>query len=225
MNSIEMKEFTDLIGGTEDKALFKVRLRSITKDNDALNMLWLIYRIAKDTDVFTDDVKDIIFNKKTYKEVEDKYGITSSNLKNNIFRQMKKYSRILGSELYSDVKTNNITSQECTYISEDLLEVYKDMNKSSSSISSLFYVDLITDYTHSTEDEEIFTKIDDDDFKFARDCFVKLSIPATHFMIENLDDSLKKYIAYLITTPEQRLTEKDILRKQKLSQFLKIDLT
>lgn len=219
MNSLQLREMIERVGNTDEYVLFKVRLRGLERNETKLEMLWMMYKIAKYTDVFTDEVREFLFNEDVnYKSVSENYGVTESNFKNKIFRQMKKFSELIGSNLYEDVKNNNITEEESYYILEDLKSIYNKREKVVKTLESNFYEDIFSGRDISKD----FSDIDDEDYVFARDAISRISIPATRFILDNLEEDFLDYIVFLIQTPEDRLTQRDRDRKENLLGFLKI---
>lgn len=220
MNSLQLRELVEKVGNTDEYVLFKVRLRGIERNESKIEMLWYMYKIAKYTDIFSEDVREFIFDEKVnYKEVSEKHGVTEGNLKNKIFRQMKKFSDLIGSDIYEDVKQGTVSEEESKYIIEDLRRVYKKREKVIDTLEDNFYEDIFLGRNISRD----FSDIDDEDYTFARDVISRLSVPASKFMLDNLDYELKDYIVYLIQTPSDRLTQRDKDRKENLMSFLKIN--
>lgn len=217
MNSVKLKELIEKVGSTDDFNVFRLRLRGIEKNIVKISTLWYAYKIAKFTDIFSSEVRAFLFEQpKTYKEISEEFGVSEGNLKNKIHRQMKKYAEIIGCDLFEEIKNGTITEESCKMLLDDLKAHYDKQEKVKVMLEDNFYEDIFTGRKMEVE----FKDISNDDYTFARDIFARFSKPANNYLMENLDDNLKDYIVYLLTTPESRLLYSEKLRKENLYNFL-----
>lgn len=219
MNSKSLRELIEKVGYTDDWKLFNLRIRGPLNGENKILSLWFSYKIAMFTDIFTDEVRDFFFKKATYKELYEKYGITEGVLKNNIFRQVKRYYTLIGRDLYYDSLNGEITEEEAAIFSRYLKEKFDSMNKINTRIEDYFYEDI---FSGSRLDHD-FTSISNEQFNEARDKISRLSIKATQFLLSTLDAKVKDYVVYLLTTETDKLVLKDRERKENLILFLKLE--
>lgn len=216
MNSIKLKEFLKRVGNTDDFITFKLRLRGLQREEKKIEVLWVIYKIIKNTDIFTYEVKEyFLSDSSSYKDISLKFDVSESNLKNRIFRQTKKFFDLLGSDLIEDVINNELNDIECEYILKDLKELLKNRKIKNNSIEDYFNEDIFGDANLNQD----FSNIDEEDFLLARDILSRFSIPANDFMLNNLDSELKDYIFYLLITPDSHLLVEDKARKENVLAF------
>ena len=216
MNSIKLKEFLKRVGNTDDFITFKLRLRGLQRDEKKVEVLWTIYKIIKNSDIFSDEVKEyFLAESSNYKDISLKFGVSESNLKNRIFRQTKKFFDLLGSDLIEDIINNELNDIECEYIHKDLKQLLKNRKIKNNTIEDYFSEDIFSNANLNQD----FSFIDEEDFLLARDILSRFSIPANEFMLKNLDSELKDYIVYLLVTPESHLLMEDKARKENVLTF------
>jgi hypothetical protein len=219
MNSKSLRELITKVGYTDDWKLFNLRIKGDVKGEYRILSLWFSYKIARFTDMFTEEVRDFFFNKASYKELYEKYGISEGVLKNNIFRQVKRYYQYIGTDIYYGILEGKISEEEAKVFAEDLKLKFDSLKKVNIRIEDLFYEDIFS----GSRIDHNFTSITNEQFNEARDKVSRLSIEATQFLINNLDVKLKDYIVYLLTTDDKKLISTDRERKENLILFLKLE--
>ena len=218
MNSRRLKDLLGFSGKTDDFALFKLRLSGKVRGEYQLFALFLSYKIARYTDVFTDDVRDFYFEDATYRELHEKYGIGESVLKNNVHRQTRRYFEIIGRDLLGEFMDELIDDEEALMIVEDLQEKYDKMDKISVTLEDMFYANIFLGYRYHEE----FADVQDDEFKMIRDVVARISKPAVDYLVSRQDRVLLDYVVYLLTTGDVHLNEIDRDRKASLIMFLRL---
>lgn len=219
MNSKTLKELIEKVGYTEDWRVFNLRLKGDIKDSNVILSLWFSYKIARYTQVFTDEVREFLFENRSYRELYNKYNIGEGVIKNNIYRQVKKYYEIIGRDLYKDYEDGLIDESESLSYANYLESKYNELDKTSKRIEDYFYEDFFSGANVGRD----FRSISNEQFIEARDKISRLSIEVNQFLLSNLDDGLVDYIAYLLTTSNNRLLAVDLERKENLKFFLKLE--
>lgn len=218
-NSKSLRDFIEEVGYAEDWDMFYIRLKGKIKGESQLLSLWFSYKIAKFTRIFTHDVRDFFFENMSYREISEKYGIHEAVIKNNIYRQVRKYYDLIGRDLYKDILNGVISEQEAAVYVEDLKKKYESLPKLENRLEDYFYEDI---FSGSRLDHD-FSTITQEEFLEARDKISRLCKPATQFLIQNLDSKLKDYVVYLLKTDSRYLSEVDRERKENLVLFFKLE--
>lgn len=219
MNSRTLRDLIEKVGYADDWRVFNLRLRGDIADPNIILSLWFSYKIARYTHVFTDEVREFLFDNKSYKELYTKYGISDNVIKNNIYRQVKRYYDIIGRDLYSDYKKGILSKEDSEAYAKHLKLRYDEMSKLKPGIEDYFYEDIFSEADYSRD----FRSISTEQFIEARDKVSRLSIEVNQFLINTLDPVLKDYIAYLLITSDSRLVKEDLERKENLKLFLKLE--
>ena len=219
MNSRRLKELVGFAGKTDSFPLFKLRFQNKVGGNTQIYALFLAYKIARYTDIFTEEVRSFYFDDATYSEIAEVYGVSESVAKNNVFRQTKKYFDLIGRDLLGECMDELIDDGEARLIVRDLEEKYSSLGKLGVSLEDLFNENIFLDYEYSYA----FNEVSDDQFKMIRDVMTRLSKPAVRYLLDRQDKVLVNYVVYLLNAHDDDLNELSLARKRSLILFLKLD--
>lgn len=219
MTSKSLKRLLRDVGYTEDWKLFNLRIRDKIGGSNQIYSLWVAYKIARFSQFFSPDVFDFYFSNATYRELSIKYNTSEGVLKNNVFRQTRRYYDLLGADLYADMLAGKISEADAITYKSDLQSKFESMELRGTPIESYFYEDIFSGAKMHSD----FALVTQEEYEEARDKLSRLSRPATEFLLGTLDDRLKDYIVYLLTTKDSMLVSVDRERKSNLLLFMKLD--
>lgn len=219
MNSRRLKELVGFSGKTDSFPLFKLRFQNIIGGDTQIYALFLTYKIARYTTVFTDEVRSFYFDDATYSEIAEVFGVSESVAKNNVYRQTKKYFEIIGRDVLGECLDELIDDDEARLIVRDLEEKYSSLDKLEPSLEDMFNANIFLGYEYSSE----FHEVSDEQFKMIRDVMTRLSKPAVAYLLDRQDKVLVNYVVYLLSAHDDDLDDISLERKKSLVLFLRLD--
>ena len=219
MNSRRLKELVAFSGKTDSFPLFKMRFQNKIVGDAQIYALFLTYKIARYTTVFTEEVRSFYFDDATYSEISEVFGVSESVAKNNVYRQTKKYFELIGRDLLGECMDDLIDDEEARLIVRDLEEKYNALDKLDKPLEDYFNENIFLGYEYSYE----FNNVSDDQFKMIRDVMTRLSKPAVKYLYDRQEKVLVNYVVYLLNTHDDDLDEVSLERKKSLILFLRLE--
>lgn len=219
MNSRRLKELVAFSGKTDSFPLFKMRFQNKIVGDTQIYALFLMYKIARYTKVFTEEVRSFYFDDATYSEISEVFGVSESVAKNNVYRQTKKYFEIIGRDLLGECMDELIDDDEARLIVRDLEEKYNELDKLDKPLEDYFNENIFLGYEYSYE----FNEVSDEQFKMIRDVMTRLSKPAVKYLYDRQEKVLVNYVVYLLNSHDDDLDEVSLERKKSLILFLRLE--
>lgn len=219
MNSRRLKELVVFSGKTDSFPLFKLRFQNKIVGDTQIYALFLTYKIARYTTVFTEDVRSFYFDDATYSEIAEVFGVSESVAKNNVYRQTKKYFDLIGRDLLGECMDELIDDEEARLIVRDLEEKYNSLDKLDKPLEDYFNENIFLGYEYSYE----FNDVSDEQFKMIRDVMTRLSRPAVKYLYDRQEKVLVNYVVYLLNAHDDDLDEVSLERKKSLILFLRLE--
>lgn len=209
--TIEIKRFLDLGGKSRSNAMMLNRVQSMTDNKRIVQLTNAYWKLLVDTFYLKEEAYDVLINLDSYATVEERYGTKSSYIRNIVYREKKRLTSDIGVDIYLDVLLYNMKSDsEIEY----LTAVIMDLINQTELRDEVGYLD------------KVIIPLDDypvhRNTELTNDSFVKMANVlkplSKTYLKPILDSSDMGYIKYLLTEPDEYLSEQDLSRKSYLLQ-------
>lgn len=212
---------TKVVENTKDKNAFKVRIKYYgVEDEDEIRVLWKVYKLVHFTNMFSEPIRRALWEGGNYEEIAKRYDIPFNTLKTEAYLGCRELLGVFGKDIIRDIleikEVDKEELKDAELILDDLLNNHYTVEK--EYIEDFFTVDIFK-VKYSDED---FSDIDRDEFVTLRNTLVYFSRPSQQFIYEHINDRSKKYVAYLLETPENKLSGEDLQRRAEILKFTRI---
>jgi len=223
-NAISIRDFLNLGGKFRDERLMKTGIRRFTSNEKEIDILKKYYFLLVNTDYLREEVYELFIGQKTHKEVVEEYRVHENYMRNIVHLEVKRVFKELTEDPYAIVRYGYYKEEQglreeimerISIILDSLLE-----NVSIKKTRDLLDFLVINIENHANSYNEYEGHIDQEVLQETIDRIKYLSKPYLERMFGGVDKRVLGFIVYLLTTNNNRLSERDEIIKEDICSEL-----